>query len=68
LFSILFTVILSGTPTYEIIKTRIKEMLGPKLQNIKLDKAIEITEFFNTPEDNPLYTIIKNLRIPISRQ
>jgi hypothetical protein len=43
-------------------------MLGPKLQNIKPDKAIEITEFFNTLEDNPLHTIIKNLKIPISHQ
>jgi hypothetical protein len=68
LFPILFTVIFSGTPTYEIIKTRIKEMLGSKLQNIKPDKAIEITEFFNTPKDNLLHTIIKNLRIPILHQ
>ena len=45
-----------------------KALAASKLQNIKPDKAIEITEFFNTPEDNPLHTIIKNLRIPISRQ
>lgn len=43
-------------------------MLGPKLQDIKPDKAIEITQFFNTPEEHPLHTIIKSLKIPISRQ
>jgi hypothetical protein len=43
-------------------------MLKYKLQDIKPAQAIQITQFFNTHKDHPLHTIIKDLKIPLSRQ